>query len=169
MVSARDQEGLPGKRSARLGQTPPEPFPGTAALIIYPKNIICLKGQEGIYGLEIAVLWSWKESQRFYGSVVFLKKCLRQTILKKHQHTTLVPNPSRVITQAAVTEAAAAGFSQMSRSSPGAQSSLKYLLVTKCTAGPVLRAESSCGQNSFCPWGLLVLNLGCTFKSPREL
>lgn len=31
----------------------------------------CSQRARGIYGLGIGVLWSWKESQRFYGPVGF--------------------------------------------------------------------------------------------------
>lgn len=48
-----------------------DPAQDLLAPIIYLKNMTALKGQEGIYGLGIGVLWSWKESQRFYGSVGF--------------------------------------------------------------------------------------------------
>lgn len=68
-------------------------------LIIYLKNIIALKGQDGIYGLGISVLRCWKESQRFYGSVgFFLKKVFKTDNLskkKKKEKGNLVPNPNR--------------------------------------------------------------------------
>lgn len=83
-VGTTHQEGLPGKQRPLLehrGQThsgfqrgPSQDLP---ALIIYLKNIIALKGQDGIYGLGISVLRRWKESQRFYGSVIFLKKVFK--------------------------------------------------------------------------------------------
>lgn len=39
-----------------------DPSQDLPALVIYLKNMTALKGQEGIYGLGIGVLWSWKES-----------------------------------------------------------------------------------------------------------
>lgn len=62
-----------GDKSLRLQQTSlqRDPAHDLLALIIYLKNMTALKGQEGIYGLGIGVLWSWKESQRFYGPVGF--------------------------------------------------------------------------------------------------
>lgn len=68
------EEGVSmGDKSLRLQQTSlqRDPAQDLLALIIYLKNMTALKGQEGIYGLGIGVLWSWKESQRFYGPVGF--------------------------------------------------------------------------------------------------
>lgn len=70
-----------GDKSLRLQQTSlqRDPAHDLLALIIYLKNMTALKGQEGIYGLGIGVLWSWKESQRFYGPVGFFFFFFQQT------------------------------------------------------------------------------------------
>jgi len=68
------EEGVSmGDKSLWLQQTSlqRDPAQDLLAPIIYLKNMTALKGQEGIYGLGISVLWSWKESQRFYGPVGF--------------------------------------------------------------------------------------------------
>lgn len=143
-----------GDKRLRLQQTSlqRDPAQDLLALIIYLKNMTALKGQEGIYGLGIGVLWSWKESQRFYGPVgfFFLSKETFSFFVK--ENLCQIPIDDRVInTELPSLKLGLDDFSQMSWSSPCTHSSHKYLLGTESTAGPVLSSRYNCGQNSFCP------------------
>lgn len=133
------------------------------------KTLSLSKGKTGFMVLESVFFGVEKNLRDFMVQWSFFKKCLRQTTFKKNE--ILCPNwvDDRVINTATVIEPGAGGFSQMSWISPCAHSSHRYLWGTRYTTGPVLSSGYSCGQNRFCSWGSLVLYLGCTFESPREL
>lgn len=76
---ATEERGQHGRqKSSASADQPSETLP-TFRPDNYLKNMTALKGQEGIYGLGIGVLWSWKESQRFYGQWAFFFFFFQQT------------------------------------------------------------------------------------------
>ena len=118
-------------------------------------------------------LWSWNRcaleleriSAILWSSGLFIFQQTFSFFVK--ENLCQIPVDDRVInTELPSLKLGLDGFFQVSWSSPRAHSSHKYLLGTKCTAGPVLSSGYNCGQNSFCPWGSLVLNFGCTLKPP---
>lgn len=158
-----------GRRDA--GPPSEVPLPGLARppREFIRKAFLLSKGKKGFLVLESGCFGVGKNARHFMIHWFFFK-CLKQTNFGKNETSCQIPRDEGVTnTELPSLKLGQSAFSPVSWSSPCTHSSHKYLLGTKCAAGPVLGSGSRCGQSRFCPWGLLVLNLGCTFQSPGEL
>lgn len=173
---AQDKEGLLWDGSlawadGMQGRLQRCPLPGLARppREFIRKAFLLSKGKKGFLVLESGCFGVGKNPRHFMIQWFFFK-CLKQTTFGKNETSCQIPRDEGVTNTALPSlKLGQSGFSPVSWSSPCTHSSHKYLLGTKCAAGPVLGSGSRCGQSHFCPWGLLVLNLGCTFQSPGEL